>query len=88
MRKVTIYTTPWCGFCHRAKHLLRQLAVPFEEIDVNGDTAIRARLRERSGQNTVPQIFFDEESIGGCSDLEALIRAGSLDARLDRAQQD
>lgn len=82
MRKVKIYTTPWCGFCHRAKRLLAQHDVPFDEIDVDGDAETRAWLRDVSGQRTVPQIFFDEESIGGCSDLEALIATHQLAEKL------
>lgn len=85
MRKVTIYTTPWCGFCHRAKSLLRQHGVEFEDVDVDGDVERRAWLRQVTGQRTVPQIFFDDEPIGGCTDLEALIRAGRLDEKLGRA---
>ncbi len=84
MKSVKIYTTPWCGFCHRAKHLLAQHDVPFEEVDVDGDFETRAWLREKTGQRTVPQIFFGDESIGGCSDLEHLLRKGELDARLGR----
>lgn len=84
MRKVTIYTTPWCGFCHRAKRLLEQHEVPFHEIDVDGDGETRAWLREATGQRTVPQIFFDEESIGGCSDLETLIGQQRLMAKLEK----
>ena len=82
MRTVKIYTTPWCGFCHRAKRLLEQHCVPFEEIDVDGDREARVWLRKASGQRTVPQIFFDEESIGGCSELEVLIANQHLAEKL------
>ena len=84
MKSVKIYTTPWCGFCHRAKRVLEQNDVPFEEIDVDGDFEKRAWLKKTTGQRTVPQIFFDDDSIGGCTDLEALVRQGGLDARLGR----
>jgi glutaredoxin 3 len=84
MKSVRIYTTPWCGFCHRAKHLLQREGVEFEEIDVDGDRDKRAWLREVSGQRTVPQIFFDDDSIGGCDELTALIYSGKLDERLGR----
>lgn len=85
MKPVRIYTTSWCGFCHRAKQVLRQHEVAFEEIDVEGQPDLRAWLRKATGQHTVPQIFFGDESIGGCTDLLALIAAGKLDARLERA---
>jgi len=81
-RKVRIYTTRWCGFCHRAKQILSQEKVDFEEIAVDGDHETRAWLREASGQRTVPQIFFDDESIGGCQELETLWARKKLHAKL------
>lgn len=84
MKSVRIYTTPWCGYCHRAKSLLEREGVPFEEIDVQSDRDKRAWLREVSGQRTVPQIFFGDDSIGGCDELTALIYSGKLDERLER----
>lgn len=85
VKPVRIYTTPWCGYCHRAKRLLQEHGVPFEEIDVDGDFEKRAWLRTASGQRTVPQIFFGDDSIGGCSELTALVYRGELDAKLGRA---
>lgn len=85
MKPVRIYTTSWCGFCHRAKQVLRQHEVAFEEIDVEDQPELRAWLRNATGQHTVPQIFFGDDSIGGCTDLLALIAAGGLDARLERS---
>lgn len=84
MKSVRIYTTSWCGYCHRAKALLAQHDVPFEEIDVDGDTEKRNWLRQTTGQRTVPQIFFGEDSIGGSDDLAALVRKGQLEERLGR----
>jgi glutaredoxin 3 len=85
MRKVTIYTTAYCGFCRRAKQLLKKLQIPFEEIDVEGDDEKREWLVETTGERTVPQIFFGDESIGGCTDLEALVRSGELEKKLGKA---
>ena len=59
--------------------------MPFEEVKVDGDRDKRAWLVEATGQGTVPQIFFGEESVGGCSDLEALVRSGKLEAKLGRS---
>jgi glutaredoxin 3 len=84
MRTVTIYTTSVCPYCIRAKQVLRKHDVPFTEIDVSGDDDKRRWLLERTGQRTVPQIFFDDESVGGCTDLEAVVARGALDARLGR----
>jgi glutaredoxin 3 len=84
MRSVTVYTTNVCPYCVRAKQVLNKHRVPFTEIDVSGDDEKRRWLLERTGQRTVPQIFFDDESMGGCTDLEALVARGELDARLQR----
>jgi glutaredoxin 3 len=84
MKPVRIYTTPWCGYCHRAKQILEEQGVPYEEIDVDGDHEKRAWLRQVTGQRTVPQIFFGDEPIGGCTDLMALAYKGGLDDKLGR----
>lgn len=81
-KAIRIYTTGWCGFCHRAKHLLADAGLKFEEIDVDGDFDKRQWLQKETGQRTVPQIFFGDESIGGCSELEALVRSGVLKKRV------
>lgn len=85
VKPVRIYTTPWCGYCHRAKRVLEDHEVPFEEIDVDGDFEKRAWLKQVSGQRTVPQIFFGDESIGGCDELIRLVHKGKLDEMLGRA---
>jgi glutaredoxin 3 len=77
--KVTIYTTAYCPFCSRAKRLLQKKGVSFEEIDAEGDDALRAWLVEKTGQMTVPQIFVGERSLGGFSDLDELDGQGRLD---------
>lgn len=85
MRKVKIYTTTYCGYCRRAKQHFQRLSIPYEEINVEGDDTAREWLVEATGQHTVPQIFFDDESIGGCTDFEALERSGKLNEKLGRA---
>jgi glutaredoxin 3 len=80
---VEIYTTMFCPFCVRAKSLLNKKGVAFEEIEVDGDPASRQQMMERSsGGYTVPQIFIDDESIGGSDELAALERSGELDTLL------
>ena len=86
MPKITIYTTPICPYCVRAKALLKRKGAPFEEIDVFMDTDARAEMEAKaSGRYTVPQIFIGERHIGGCDDLYALDRAGELDPLLSAA---
>jgi glutaredoxin 3 len=83
MKQVEIYTTPICGFCHMAKRLLNAKGVSFTEIDVMSAPDKRAEMVQRAhGGRTVPQIFIDGASIGGCDELHALDRAGKLDAML------
>jgi len=82
MSHVRIYTTPFCGYCRSAVRLLRSKGVDFEQIDVLGDGAKRAWLREASGRHTVPQVFAGERALGGYTELLALDADGELDAIL------
>lgn len=83
MAKIDIYTTPICGFCARAKMLLNQKGVEFNEIDVMSNPQNHQEMKKRAfGARTVPQIFIGDIHIGGCDDLYALERAGKLDAFL------
>ena len=80
--KITVYTTPWCPYCHSAKALLKKKGVAFEEIDVQ-DPALRQQMMLKSqGRRTVPQIFIDGVHVGGSDELFALDRARKLDAML------
>ena len=86
MADVELYTTPFCGYCHRAKALLGQKNVDFKEIDVMMSPGKRREMRERaSGANTVPQIFIDGKHIGGSDDLLELEALGKLDEMLGRS---
>ncbi|GAB4284111.1 MAG: glutaredoxin 3 [Roseovarius sp.] len=83
MQPVEIYTSPFCGFCHAAKKLLRQKGVSYTEIDVMRDPARKAEMiRRANGGRTVPQIFIGGVHVGGCDELYALERAGRLDRLL------
>jgi glutaredoxin 3 len=83
MPDVTIYTTGMCGFCYRAKALLKAKGVAFEEIDVTFSPKKRAEMREKAGSNSVPQIWIGDRHVGGSDDLLALEQAGELDALLE-----
>ncbi|HZY53149.1 MAG TPA: glutaredoxin 3 [Reyranella sp.] len=82
MAKIEIYTTPWCGYCARAKALLEKKGAAFEETDVMEDAVKRSEMRERSRRTTVPQIFINGQHVGGSDELAALEQAGKLDALL------
>jgi glutaredoxin 3 len=76
---VKIYTTNYCAYCARAKQLLRDRGILFQEIDVTEDAAARRWLIEvTGGRRTVPQIFIGDRPIGGYTELAALDRAGEL----------
>jgi len=83
MAPVTIYTSPFCGYCHAAKRLLAAKSVAFEEIDVVAEPERRAEMIDRAGgRRTVPQIFVGATHVGGYDDMSALDLAGRLDALL------
>lgn len=79
-KPVKVYTTSYCAFCRRAKDLLRQKEIAFEEIDVSDDQSTREWLVQTTGRRTVPQIFVGEAAIGGYEELRVLAEDGQLAA--------
>ena len=83
MAKVEIYTREFCGFCSRALQLLKSKDIEFTHIDAGMDPEKRREMIQRAnGGSTYPQIFINDEHIGGCEDMYALERAGKLDPLL------
>lgn len=83
MPKVEIYTTMFCPYCVRAKRLLGDKGVTFDEYDITMGGPQRAEMIQRArGRTTVPQIFIGDTHVGGSDDLVALERGGRLDAML------
>lgn len=82
MQAVVIYSSDWCPYCVRAKQLLQRKGVAFEEINVDGQPAVRTAMTQKAGRTSVPQIWIGATHVGGCDDLYALERAGKLDALL------
>ncbi len=79
MAAVKMYTSAYCPYCSRAKALLqRRGVVDLEEVFVDGEQALRARMTELTGRTSVPQIFIGETHVGGCDDLHALDARGAL----------
>lgn len=86
MAHVEIYTSPFCPYCVRAKRLLDSKGVSYEEIDVYQHPNRRDEMVERAGgRTTVPQVFIDGQSLGGCDDIHALDHQGKLDPLLGLA---
>jgi glutaredoxin 3 len=80
---VEIYTWSTCPFCLRAKSLLKDKGVDFTEYCIDGDEAARTKMSKRAhGRRSLPQIFINEQHIGGCDDLYGLERKGNLDPLL------
>jgi glutaredoxin 3 len=80
---VEIYTWSRCPFCIRARALLTQKGVNFTEYCIDGDEMARAKMAQRAnGRRSLPQIFINNQHIGGCDDLFALESRGKLDQLL------
>lgn len=82
MAEVVVYSSDYCPYCSRAKHLLQSKNVDFQEIKVDGKPQIRAEMIKKAGRTSVPQIWIGSVHVGGCDDLYALERAGKLDTLL------
>jgi glutaredoxin 3 len=81
--KVEIYTWRTCPFCIRAKSLLKSKGVEFLEYSIDGDEAARSQMAQRAnGRRSLPQIFINDDHIGGCDDIHALDSQGKLDELL------
>ena len=79
---IIIYGTRFCPFCIRARQLLAQKQLPFTDIPVDGNPALRSRMEARSGRHTVPQIWIGDRHIGGFDDLWLFEQRGELDSLL------
>jgi len=82
-KKVEIYTWSTCPYCIRAKALLKKKGVNYTEYCIDGDEQARQAMSLRSnGRRSLPQIFIDEQHIGGCDDIHALEAQGQLEVLL------
>ena len=86
MAKVVAYTVDYCPYCKKAKALFNQKGIDFEDIDItDNEDEMREKLEKiANGRNTVPQIFINDVSIGGYTDLKALNDSGELDKLLEQ----
>ena len=82
MTRIQIYTTRWCGYCIRAKALLDQKGIAYEEVPLDDDPGFRRNLFDLTGGWTVPQILIDGTPIGGYTELWQLEKSGALDEQL------
>jgi len=82
MAKVDVYSTAQCPYCVMAKQLLERKGVSYNEIRVDKNPEKRQEMMTKSRQRTVPQIFINDQSVGGYTDLLGLDRAKKLDGLL------
>ena len=83
MIKIDVYTTPYCPFCIRAKKLLKDKKINFNEIDLSENPEkFEEMINKSNGAKTVPQIFVNDTHIGDCDQIHELENKGELDKLL------
>lgn len=88
MAPVTLYTRKGCGYSARARQLLSQKGVDFDDHDAGSDPKLREEMERRSnGGSTFPQVFIGDRHVGGAEQLEALEQNGELDGLLGRGSE-
>jgi glutaredoxin len=83
--RIEIYFKSWCPYNRWALALLSDKGVPFTTIDVTSDRVLEAEMIDRSGRTSVPQVFIDNDPIGGYDDLKAFVASGAFARRLGHA---
>lgn len=77
--KIEIYTKSWCPYCRRAKAMLKSLGLDYKDYDITDNEELQQEMEKRSGKKTIPQIFINDEKIGGYDNLIELVSSGGLD---------
>ena len=84
MKNIVMYTGPMCNFCEAAKRLFSRNNLKYNEIDISTKDGLRDEMiKKANGKRTIPQIFFDENHIGGYQELRELEKSGKLQTLLD-----
>ena len=80
MKNVTVYMGPMCGYCDAAKRLLARNNISYKEINIALEkNKMEEMIKKSNGKRTIPQIFFDEEHVGGYEELRALEKEKKLE---------
>ena len=83
MKNITMYSGPLCNFCDAAKRLLLRNNLEFTEIDISTKDGLRDEMiKKANGKRTIPQIFFDQNHIGGYQELRTLEKSGELKEKI------
>ena len=84
MKKILMYSGPMCNFCEAAKRLLDRNNLEYKIIDISTGQNLRDEMTAKSkGKRTIPQIFFDDNHIGGYVELRELEKSGKLLSSLE-----
>ena len=84
MKNIIVYSGPMCGYCDAAKRLLARNNLKFTDIDVSTKEGLRDEMTKKAnGKRTIPQIFFNDEHVGGYQELRDLEKAGKLFSSLE-----
>jgi len=84
MKNIIVYSGPMCGYCDAAKRLLARNNLEFTDIDVSSKDGLRDEMTKKAnGRRTIPQIFFNDEHVGGYQELRDLEKAGKLFSSLE-----
>ena len=79
MKNITMYTGPMCNFCDAAKRLFSRNNLEYKEIDISSKDGLRDEMiKKANGKRTIPQIFFDDQHIGGYDEVRALEKENKL----------
>ena len=79
MKNIIVYSGPMCGYCDAAKRLLARNNLEFTDIDVSTKEGLRDEMTKKAnGRRTIPQIFFNDEHVGGYQELRDLEKSGKL----------
>ena len=83
MKKITMYSGPMCAFCDAAKRSLNRNNLEYKVIDVSSGPELRDEMiKKANGRRTIPQIFFNDDHVGGYQELRELEKTGQLEASL------
>ena len=79
MKNIIMYSGPMCNLCEAAKRLFARNNIDYKVIDISSKEGLRDEMiKKANGKRTIPQIFFNEEHIGGYQELRALEVSGNL----------
>ena len=79
MKNIIMYTGPMCNFCDAAKRLFARNNLSYKEIDISTKDGLRDEMiKKANGKRTIPQIFFDDQHVGGYVELRELEKTGKL----------